>query len=41
MVQMVNGLGSFFRRFIPFVKPFLYSGVEAVGKEAVKQVPIK
>jgi hypothetical protein len=31
-----NGIGSFFRGLSCFVKPLLYSGAEAVGKEASK-----
>jgi hypothetical protein len=38
-VQRGNGIGSF-RGPFRFVKPLLYSGVKAVGKEALKQVPI-
>jgi len=34
-----NGIGSFFREFFRFVKPLLYSGAKAVGKEALKKVP--
>jgi hypothetical protein len=34
-VQRGNGLGSFFRGLF-FVKPLLYSGAKAVGKEALK-----
>ena len=36
-VQRGNGLGSFFRRLFRFVKPLLYSGAKAVGKEALKR----
>jgi len=39
-VQRGNGIGSFFRGLFRFVKPLLYSGAWAVGKEALKQVPI-
>ena len=35
-VQRGNGLGSFFRGLLHFVKPLLYSGAKAVGKEALK-----
>jgi hypothetical protein len=35
-VQRGNGLGSFFRGLFRFVKPLLYSGAKAVGKEALK-----
>jgi len=35
-LQRCNGLGSFFRGLFRFVKPLLYSGVKAVGKEALK-----
>jgi len=35
-VQRGNGLGSFFRGLFPFVKPLLYSGAKAVGKEALE-----
>jgi hypothetical protein len=35
-VQRGNGLGSFFRGLFRFVKHLLYSGAEAVGKEALK-----
>jgi len=31
-----NGIGSFFRGLFRFVKPLLYSGSKAVGKEALK-----
>ena len=31
-----NGLGGFFRGLFRVVKPLLYSGVKAVGKEALK-----
>ena len=31
-----NGIGSFFRGLFRFVKPLLYSGANAVGKEAFK-----
>ena len=33
-LQSGNGIGSFFRRLFRFVKPPLYSGAKAVGKEA-------
>ena len=39
-MQWGNGLGSFFRGLLRFVKRLLYSGAKAVGKEALKQVPI-
>jgi hypothetical protein len=35
-VLMGHGIGSFFRGLFRFVKPLLYSGVKAVGKEALK-----
>jgi hypothetical protein len=35
-VQKGNGIGSFFRGLFGFVKPLLYSGAKAVGKEALK-----
>ena len=35
-VQRGNGIGSFFRGLFRFVKPLLYSGAKAVGKEALK-----
>ena len=35
-VQMGNRIGSFFRGLFPFVKPLLYSGAKAVGKDALK-----
>jgi len=35
-VQRGNGIGSFFRGLLRFVKPLLYSGAKAVGKEALK-----
>jgi len=35
-VQRGNGIGSFFRGLFRFVKPLLYSGAKAVGKEAFK-----
>jgi len=31
-----NGIGSFFRGHFRFVKPLLYSGAKAEGKEALK-----
>jgi hypothetical protein len=39
-VEMGNGIGFFFRGLFRLVKPLLYSGAKAVGKEALKQVPI-
>jgi len=36
-MQRGNGIGSFFRLLFPFVKPLLYSGAKAVGKEALKK----
>ena len=35
-VQRGKGIGSFFRELFRFVKPLLYSGAKAVGKEALK-----
>jgi hypothetical protein len=35
-VQRGHGIGSFFKGLFRFVKPLLYSGVKAVGKEALK-----
>ena len=35
-MQRGNGIGSFFRGLFRFVKPFLFSGAKAVGKEALK-----
>jgi len=35
-LQRGNGIGSFFRGLFRFVKPLLYSGAKAVGKEALK-----
>jgi len=35
-VQLGNGIGSFFRGFFHFVKLLLFSGIKAVGKEALK-----
>jgi len=32
-----NVIGSFFRGLFRFVKPLLYSGAKAVGKEALKR----
>jgi len=32
--QRGNGIGPFFRGLFRFVKPLLYSGAKAVGKEA-------
>ena len=40
-VQTGNGIGSFFRGLFISIKPLLYSWAKAVGKEALKQVPIK
>ena len=40
-VQTGNGIGSFFRGLFLSIKPLLYSWAKAVGKEALKQVPIK
>jgi hypothetical protein len=34
-VQRGNGLGSFFSGLFRFVKPLLYSGAKAVGKESL------
>jgi hypothetical protein len=34
--QRGRGIGSFFRGLFKFVKPLLYSGAKAVGKEALK-----
>jgi len=39
-VKRGNGIGSFFKGLFRFVKPLLYSGAKALGKEALKQVPI-
>jgi hypothetical protein len=39
-VQIGNGIGPFFRGLFHFVKPLLYSGAKAIGKEALKQVQI-
>jgi len=33
-----NGIGSFFRGLVRFVKPLSYSGAKAVGKEELKIV---
>jgi len=38
-IQRGNGIGSF-RGLFRFVTPLLYSGAKAVGKEALKQIPI-
>ena len=38
-VQSGKGIGSF-KRLFGFVKSLLYSGAKAVGKDALKQVPI-
>jgi len=35
-MQKGNGIGSFFRGLFRFVKPLLYSGSKAVGREALK-----
>jgi len=35
-VQRGHGVGSFFRELFHFVKPLLYSGINVVGKEALK-----
>ena len=35
-MQRGNGIGSFFRELFRFVKPLLYSGAKAVGKETLK-----
>ena len=35
-MQRGNGIGSFFRWLFRFVKPLLYSGANAFGKEALK-----
>ena len=35
-VQKGNGIGSFFYGLFRFVKPLLYSGAKAVGKETLK-----
>ena len=35
-MQRGNGIGYFFRSLFRFVKPLLYSGAKAVGKEALK-----
>ena len=37
-MQRGNGIASFFRGLFRFVKPLLYSGAKAVGKEALKKV---
>jgi hypothetical protein len=34
-VQRGNGVGSFFRGLFRFVKPLLFSGAKAVGREAL------
>jgi hypothetical protein len=39
-VQTGNGIGSFFRGLLRFVKPLLYSGANVFGKEALKLVQI-
>ena len=39
-MQRVNVIGSFYRLLFRFLKPLLYSGTKAVGKEALKLVPI-
>jgi hypothetical protein len=38
-VRRGKGVGTFFRGLFRFVKPLLYSGAKAVGKEALKLVP--
>jgi len=40
MLQRCNGIGSVFRELFRFVKPLLYSGAKAVGKEALKKIQI-
>ena len=35
-MQKGNRIGSFFRELFSYVKPVLYSGSKAVGKEALK-----
>jgi hypothetical protein len=35
-MQRGNGIGSFLRGLFRFVKPLLYSGAKAIGKEALK-----
>jgi len=35
-MQRGNGIGSFFRGLFRFVKPLLFSGAKAVGKEALR-----
>jgi hypothetical protein len=35
-MQRGNGIGYFFGGLLRFVKPILYSGAKAVGKEALK-----
>jgi len=35
-MQRGNGIGSFFGGLFRFVKPLMYSGAKAVGKEALK-----
>jgi len=37
-VQRAHGIGSFFRGLFHFVKPLLYSRINAVGNEALKTV---
>ena len=39
-MQRGNGIGSFFRRLLRFLKPLLYSGVKVFGIEALKMFPI-
>ena len=39
-MQRGKWIGSFFRGLFRFVKTLLYSGAKAVGKEALKQIPI-
>jgi hypothetical protein len=36
MDERENGKPTFFRGLFCFVKPLLYSGIKAVGKEALK-----
>jgi len=39
-MQRRNGKGSFFRGLFRFVKPLLYSGIKAVGKDTLRTVSI-
>jgi hypothetical protein len=39
-MQSGNDIGYFFRRLLRFVKPLLYYGAKAVGKEPLKTGPI-